>query len=386
MKLDFFTLYIVIVLISFALTATWASVSWQHPNFAPARHWLCGTLATTAGGVLLPFQHMTYVPVLAAALANSLTICGFWLFWTGTRRLHGVKTSIAPGMALSVFGAYVTFQFWGDPEALALAYAIGQGMPMALCLGFLTLRHRRSPGTALSVAGLAVALFGHGVVITMNLWTMAGYPNLSVFGTIATFTMLGLVFGGILWNFGLIVGSMHHLRYEVAALAELAHVDPLTGAWNRRKFDLIIEEQETKCAHGAPPFSLLMLDLDHFKAVNDRIGHAGGDHGLRHLVASAKKHMRAADQIARLGGDEFCILLPSTPASDAEALGMRIVEEVRKTPIHHRGQVVSISCSIGVASWSKPNNDFDGSVVSLADRALYSVKRAGRNGTASATA
>jgi diguanylate cyclase (GGDEF)-like protein len=386
MKLDFFTLYFVIFLISLALAATWATISWQHPNFTPARHWLYGTLATTAGGALLPFQHLTYMPVLVAALANSLTVCGFWLFWTGTRKLHGARTSVAPAIAMSVFGGFLTFQSWGNPEALALAYAIGQGIPMALCLGFLMHRHRRSPGAALSIAGLALALLGHGVVVAMNLWTMAGYPNLSAFGAIASFTMLGLVIGGILWNFGLIVASMHYLRDEVSALAELAHVDPLTGTWNRRKFEMLIAEQEARCAQGAPPYSLLMLDLDHFKAVNDRIGHAGGDQGLRHLVALAKMHMRSADQIARLGGDEFCILLPSTTATDAEALGKRIVEELRRSPIHHRGQVVSISCSIGVASWSKPHDGLDSSVIGLADRALYSVKRAGRNGTASALA
>lgn len=386
MKLDFFTLYIVIVLISLALAATWGTVSWQHRTFTPARHWLCGTLATMVGGALLPFQHLTYMPVVAAVLGNSLSIFGFWLFWIGTQRLYGVRASMAPAFAMSAIPAFLTFHFWGDAEALALVYALGQAIPMALCAHFLMRHQRRSPGTALSVSGLAVALVGHGVVVAINLWTMAGYPNLSAFGPIATFTMLGLVFGGILWNFGLIVASMHHLRDEVAALAELAHVDPLTGTWNRRKFEMLIADQEAKCAEGAPPFSLLMLDLDHFKAVNDRIGHAGGDQGLRHLVASAKVHMRSTDQIARLGGDEFCILLPATRAKEAEALGKSIVAEISKTPIRHRGQVVSISCSIGIASWSKPHKDFEGSVIGLADKALYAVKRAGRNGTASAHA
>ena len=386
MKLDFFTLYIVIVLISLALAATWGTVSWQHRNFSPARNWLCGTLATMAGGALLPFQHLAYMPVVAAALGNSLTVFGFWLFWIGTQKIHGAKASAAPGVSMSVLCAFLTVHYWGDPKALALIYAIGQALPMGLCLAFLMRLHRRSPGTALSASGLVVALTGHGVVVAINLWTMAGYPNLSAFGSIATFTMLGLVFGGILWNFGFMVASMHHLRDEVSALAELAHVDPLTGTWNRRKFEMMIADQEAKCAKGASPFSLLMVDLDHFKAVNDRIGHAGGDRGLRHLVASAKMHMRAADQIARLGGDEFCILLPVTPAHEAEAIGKRIVEEVGKTPIHHRGQVVTISCSIGVASWTKSRNDFEGSVIGLADKAMYAVKRSGRNGIASASA
>lgn len=385
MKLDFFTLYIVIVLLSLALAAIWGSVSWQHRSFAPARIWFVGTLATAAGGALLPFQHQTAAPLLMAAIANNLPILGFWLFFVGVRRLYGFGGGTAATGWMTVVFTFFTLYFWNNSEGLALTYAVGQSIPMILCVIFLATYQRHSPGVTLSLAGLATALLGHIVVATMNLWilTSGSYPDW--FGSVATLTMLALVFGGMVWNFGFIVASMHHLRDEVSALAELAHIDPLTGAWNRRKFDQLLADHEARCERGEDPFSILMLDLDHFKAVNDRLGHAGGDIGLRHLVACARKHMRQGDQMARLGGDEFCILLPRTKAADAKALGQCIVEELVRTPLRYKNEDIFISSSIGVASWSSAQRPLGSSVITLADSALYAVKRAGRNGTALAS-
>lgn len=385
MKLDFFTLYIVIVLLSLALAAIWGSVSWQHRSFAPARIWFVGTLFTAAGGALLPFQHHTAAPLLAAAIANNLPILGFWLFLVGARRLYGFGGGTVATVSMTALFTFLTLNFWGNPEGLALTYAVGQSIPMILCVIFLATYQRGSPGVTLSLAGLTTALLGHAVVAAMNLWILGSGSYPDWFGSVATFTMLALVFGGILWNFGFIVASMHHLRDEVSALAELAHVDPLTGAWNRRKFDQLLADHEARCERGESPFSVLMLDLDHFKQVNDRLGHAGGDIGLRHLVVCARKHMRQGDQIARLGGDEFCILLPRTQAHDAEALGQCIVDELAKTPLRYKHEDVPISCSIGVASWDSAPGTLESSVIALADSALYAVKRAGRNGTALAS-
>lgn len=376
MKLDFFTLYITIILVSFALAAIWMAIAWKHRTFFAARIWLAACLMTATGGVILPFQHMTgsFVP---AAAGNGLVILGFWLFLVGARRFHGKEGGWPTAGMASAICVLLTIAFFRNTEAVALVYAIGQSIPMALSILFLMSRTRRSIGAFISCAGIAVGLAGHTAVVLMNVWLIAGLDAFGDFVAIASVTMLGVIFSGILWNFGFAVMTIDRLRDEVA---ELANVDPLTGAWNRRKFDQRLALENTRAARTGRPYALLLLDLDHFKAVNDRVGHKGGDESLSHFVRIVATTLRDTDLLARLGGDEFCVLMPDTSANKAWELGRRIARSLSEKPLHYDGQEVQLSCSIGVSVWSGQVVSRDDAVLSRADEALYSVKSAGRNG------
>jgi len=166
-----------------------------------------------------------------------------------------------------------------------------------------------------------------------------------------------------------------------ARLEALAHTDALTGVNNRRRFtDLAADELARAQRHGQP-VALLMIDLDHFKSVNDRLGHAGGDAVLRSFAATAEGVMRQGDIFGRVGGEEFAALLPQTTPDGAEVLAERLRQRIARQPATVAGAPLHFSVSIGVSAWLPGDADaadIDRLMVA-ADRALYAAKAQGRD-------
>ncbi len=169
----------------------------------------------------------------------------------------------------------------------------------------------------------------------------------------------------------------------MAALAEhdqemtaSAIADPLTKIFNRSGFET--EAAKLISGQSSAPFSLIAIDFDHFKQVNDRWGHHAGDLALKHVASLLKSYTREQDVIGRLGGDEFMILLPNAGLDAARAVGERILAGVNGAPLSIDDRCVTfISLSIGVAV-SHPGERYEG-LAQRADQALYDAKRAGRN-------
>jgi diguanylate cyclase (GGDEF)-like protein len=171
------------------------------------------------------------------------------------------------------------------------------------------------------------------------------------------------------------------LRHRAAASLDEARAeartDPLTGLLNRRGLAEVTEREVARAVRDAKPLSIWMVDLDHFKGLNDALGHAAGDRALQAVAEVLRCELRAVDVVARVGGEEFCVVLPGCPTSDAflraEELRERIAEEFRLRSL-------PVTVSIGVASWG--SGDLDGSAMMVAaDQALYAAKRSGRNNT-----
>ncbi len=162
-------------------------------------------------------------------------------------------------------------------------------------------------------------------------------------------------------------------------LAVQAATDALTGLLNRRKFrELAAEEMERSRRYGRP-LSLLALDLDHFKTVNDRYGHPVGDGVLRHVAGIIAAGVRSCDRVARLGGEEFAVLLPETRMPDAMILAdrLRLAVSGRPADIAPAG-LIPITVSVGCVGLTREDQDID-AVMARADRALYAAKAAGRD-------
>ncbi len=168
-------------------------------------------------------------------------------------------------------------------------------------------------------------------------------------------------------------------------LEVLAHTDPLTGVCNRRRFLELADDELSRALRHGQPVALLMMDLDHFKAINDRFGHAGGDSVLRAFVDSAMGAMRQGDVLARVGGEEFAALLPQTSRDGALVLAQRLLQQVRDLQVLLDGQAVHITVSIGVALRPMVGPGAPGASASIdhlmaaADHALYQAKTAGRD-------
>jgi diguanylate cyclase (GGDEF)-like protein len=161
-------------------------------------------------------------------------------------------------------------------------------------------------------------------------------------------------------------------------LHQLARVDSLTGVKNRLALTERARELLAQASRAGYPLSVLMIDADHFKSVNDRFGHGGGDAALLALVDSIRGTLRAGHVIGRVGGEEFVVLAPDTHAEQALVLAERIRETVEATPLLVDGHPLQLTVSIGAATSQLGERDVS-RLLQRADAALYAAKRAGRN-------
>lgn len=165
-----------------------------------------------------------------------------------------------------------------------------------------------------------------------------------------------------------------------AELEHLASHDPLTGALNRRGFDEVLSRHIARCRRAGDGGALLLVDLDHFKGVNDALGHQCGDDVLLSVVEALRNTLRSDDVIARLGGDEFAVLIPQTDLIAAERVAEIIVATVRDTSLEVTGQLERpVTASVGIAIFSEPDLTVD-ELLGGADHAMYLAKSAGGNG------
>ena len=163
-------------------------------------------------------------------------------------------------------------------------------------------------------------------------------------------------------------------------LQEMSSTDALTGTRNRRYFDQAYSSELKRMQRDGTDLSLLLLDIDHFKRINDTWGHQIGDECLRLVAQTIGQHIRRdSDTLARVGGEEFCILLPNTSAAGAIFLGETIRNAVAELSPEISGQRLSITISIGIASSSQQLPTPPEQLLNLADKALYRAKQQGRN-------
>jgi two-component system cell cycle response regulator len=163
-------------------------------------------------------------------------------------------------------------------------------------------------------------------------------------------------------------------------LADTAARDGLTGVFNRRGLDACAAQAVALARRHSRPFSCLLLDIDHFKQVNDTYGHAVGDRVLREAARRIREHSRVTDTVGRYGGEEFVVLLPETSGHEAVAAADKLRAHLGSIPVVVGTTSIAIRASIGVAAWSKAMGaaaDLD----AAADQALYRAKDLGRNRT-----
>ncbi|MDP2432476.1 MAG: GGDEF domain-containing protein [Pseudomonadota bacterium] len=170
---------------------------------------------------------------------------------------------------------------------------------------------------------------------------------------------------------------IHVLETELAQVSNLVREDQLTGALNRRGLDEAFTRELARADRLEAPLSISMLDLDHFKKLNDSLGHQAGDEALKHLTRVVSDLLRPTDSLARYGGEEFLILLPNTDLDGAEVILKRLQRELTRQFFLHANDKVLITFSAGVAERGKEEAQAD--LIARADAAMYRAKSAGRN-------
>jgi len=167
------------------------------------------------------------------------------------------------------------------------------------------------------------------------------------------------------------------LEKELEEVSTLVREDQLTGALNRRGMEEAFKRELARSVRTSAPFSIGLLDIDHFKRLNDSLGHQVGDQALIHLAGVVRQLLRPTDSLARYGGEEFLLLLPNSDLAEAEKVMLRLQRELTKQFFLHANQKVLITFSAGVAQLSPEESQ--GDLLRRADTAMYKAKSAGRN-------
>jgi diguanylate cyclase (GGDEF)-like protein len=170
---------------------------------------------------------------------------------------------------------------------------------------------------------------------------------------------------------------LHEQKQVERQLRELAATDALTGALNRRRLFEVAEEELAQARRQGRPLALAMLDVDHFKAVNDRFGHLVGDDALQRIADTVRSVLRRRDCVARFGGEELVVLLPETELPAAERVIERIRCEVAALALRRGGETVPLTLSAGVVAYE--SGECVRTLLRRADEALYEAKTRGRN-------
>lgn len=164
-----------------------------------------------------------------------------------------------------------------------------------------------------------------------------------------------------------------HLKAEM-----LADTDMLTGLNNRRSFFNLGKQILHQAKRNSTQVALIMFDLDYFKQINDRYGHAAGDEALVSIARVAEKEIRSSDVLARIGGEEFAVLMPQAALEQALTLAERLSQAFSVNPILVDGQKIYCTASFGISALSTPEHTLD-TLIADADKALYVAKNSGRN-------
>lgn len=342
-------------------------------------HWTGANIALATGLLLLGLSHGSN-DLAARVGGNTLLVLTTALYYLAIQRLLGDAPSNR--LATTVVGsAGVIFLFlWlaGAPYHLAV---IAISFFIALLTGLCAARLLRSPQARESVSQRIT-----GRLFLLGCLLMSVRLGYSLF----TDTAPAGLYSPNNWH-SLILGSAHVLTMLMSLgfalmivdqlaskLNRLATLDPLTGIGNRRVFYTRAESEIARQRRKGTPLSILMIDLDRFKSINDTHGHAAGDKILRRFTSLTRPQLREYDFFARLGGEEFAVLLPDTPEAVALAIAERLRVQAASALLPDSEDGKPATVSIGVAQLDTEDTNID-QLIQRADLALYAAKRGGRN-------
>jgi len=271
--------------------------------------------------------------------------------------------------AAIVFLAYIMYHAGPARSPLMLFYLV------AMLFGVLRLNAKRLMVLA------AVAIVAHGTVLHL---TYLRNPSMDVR---AAFTEFGVLVIVLPW-FAVMGGYVNRLRVRLSDsnrelrrafdhIGELAIRDELTAAFNRRFLIDTLARERSRAERTHEPFSICLADLDHFKTINDTLGHAAGDSVLKHFAALAPRGLRGIDTFGRFGGEEFLLVLPGTDRQGALAVAERVRAATEASALPDLPFERRITISIGVATYER--GEEVSTLLARADQALYQAKNAGRN-------
>lgn len=373
MKLDFTTLYVVILLNSVGFAVIWAMVSFSYRTVVAARYWFAALLMTCLTGPFLvfgeEFRLLTYFGIL-------LTVASFAMIWQGVR-VFNYRPPQWTRVAILLFASAGAMVMFGSSRAADnVIFSVSQLVPIVLTMATLLMSERKSVGVWVAAAAGGVFVAGQVSEAVTNVLHLTGHLSLDNYYSMAAWFLVCAIIGASVLNLGLLLIVTDRLRAELYSLATR---DDLTGLPNRRALRERIILVEKSARRKSQSAVVVMIDLDQFKAINDQYGHNAGDAALVHIAGVLKSFLRESDFLARVGGDEFCLLLPNTDSELATMIVRRIGQAVNRRRMHWLGSKISVPASIGFTEWQPGPGTRLSESLSLADNEMFGMKRRSRS-------
>ncbi len=322
----------------------------------------------------------------AMVFGGTLIAAGIGLQYTGIRTFKG-ESSHWGLAALLVVAALLENLWWSvlqpNVNARSIANSLLFGIGSAACARALLIQIEAPLRTAYWFTGASFA------VLSAALWVRALMIGLAPAGTYTLYINTPLnswaFFISSVVQLCVTFGFVLMVNYRlITDIQKIASRDMLTDAFTRRRLEEEAQRLLARCTRTGDVLAIMMIDVDHFKSVNDRFGHPVGDAVLKRLATIAQRAIRTDDYFARYGGEEFCILLLSTTEQEALVLAERLRENYAAMTLEVSGNALKSTVSIGVAASTQTGLEWP-ALVSAADQALYRAKRAGRNRVVSYT-
>lgn len=378
---DLFTIYLAIVASCLALSLVWLVVARTFPTLLAARYWFVGTLVASLGSALSLWQGAAD-PAVPYVMGNGLILLGSGIGWAGVRQFYGRSTPWPAIIAITALAvvALALATLWRDSLGLRVViFSAAQSVIIGWAVVDILDRRNGTvtTGSLLAAGACSVLLLLNAARTVLAAFAIDSEVAVALSNPMqAALLFLVAVFGAMVCQFGFLLMTMDRLHAE---MAQLAGVDDLTGAANRRRLIAACEQECVRSSRTGRVFSVMVIDLDRFKSINDGHGHAAGDEFLKLFAATARSQLRSQDVFARLGGDEFCVLMPETDGAHAVKSAERLAAAVRRNTIFRNGTPVGSTVSIGVAEWSPAIGRNPFALLELADGALYLSKNRGRD-------
>ncbi|MBH9576900.1 GGDEF domain-containing protein [Inhella proteolytica] len=376
-------LHLQTVLLFAALTTAGVTVgigllAWRDRS-AYLRDWAAALVAVCLGLALYGLRE-GLAAWLGVIVANLLLLSNQVFSWTGYARLFGVRRPwpwILAGY-LAVAGVYVLLTYVWDSYTLRVLFFNALLCLLSAASALLLWDHRRRVGAAV----LALPLGVHLLQVFLGLLRIGVTLHEGGVSQQSIYVSQGQIFVIMLNSLGVMAMAFGFMSLHAGRLLDVletqAATDPLTGLLNRRGFDAALQREWRRHQRLGQGLALLMVDIDHFKQINDSQGHPIGDAALCHLAATLRQQLRPYDLIGRLGGEEFCVVLPGVSLE----LARQTAERLRRAPLgfvpEGEAAPVQMTVSIGVASGT-PEDAGPEALLARADRALYQAKQQGRD-------
>lgn len=379
--LDPFTLLIALTTIHILATAVMIGVWHVNRSIPGVGSWAVGRVGLSLALIVFSFQPLTTLGISVFA-ANVCLMLGLYFVMRGNLAFMARPFAPLAPIAALYLVALAGMVYWSSVEPSFIARSILHCTIILIfdIFSFRALWPREEDEVYFFGKLMAIAFALNGVLQVLQAITVIVRGGGETLLAPSTFTQLALMTAiamSMLSTMAYVAVIMEYLKKDLKRQAER---DPLTGAYNRRAFHTLANHVFARGRREGGAISLVILDLDHFKNVNDSHGHAVGDKVLKRVVAIVHAVLREEDVLVRLGGEEFAIMLPAASQSEALHIAERIRRAIEAEAFMADAETVKVTTSLGVTSLAAMGaNDVIDDLIRLADTALYQAKVAGRN-------